>query len=102
MIQYRWQIQGGAKTTAWTNYKMNTPAFSYTSGVLNQICNGSGITPPNGAGISDILEVRIIRDNANATGIFAGANVYNATARVTSVDIHVEKDTIGSNDEYTK
>lgn len=101
LIQYRWQRQGQAKTT-WQNYKCNTPAFAYTSGTLNQICYGAGIAAPTGYSISDIIQVRLIRDSANSTTLFAGADPYTATARVTAFDIHIECDGLGSASEYVK
>lgn len=102
LLQCRWQKQGQAKTTAWTNYPMTTNAFTYTSGTLNQISHGSGLAPPAGAGLSDIIEIRILRDNANTSGVFAGADPYTATVGLTSVDIHIRENTLGSRQEYIK
>jgi hypothetical protein len=103
LLQYRWQIDGGATTTDWTNLKCNITAFSYSSGSLNQIAHTiGGITPPVGANLSDGLEFRVIRDTANTSGIFAGSDPVNATVRIKYFDIHIEKDSIGSNTEYSK
>lgn len=102
LIQYRWQRQGQEKTTAWSNYKANTPAFTWTTATLDQISYGAGIAAPTGYGISDILQVRLLRDSANASGLFTGADAYAATARVTSFDIHIECDALGSATEYVK
>lgn len=102
LIQYRWQRNGGLKTTAWTNYKCNTPVFPYVGATLNQITHGAPVAAPTGYGISDIIQMRVIRDSANASGLFAGADPYTATAAVTSFDPHVEMDTLGSAMEYTK
>ncbi len=103
MIQYRWQRQGQAKTTAWTNLKLNVSVFTYVSGTLNQISNGANIAPPTGYGqVSDIIEMRLIRDTANASGLFAGADPYSGTVAITSMDLHYECDTLGSRTEYTK
>lgn len=102
LVQYRWQLNGGTKTTSWTNYKMTTNAFTYVSGTLNQITHDSGITPPTGDAISDILEVRVIRDTANASGVFTGADGYTGTVSATSMDVHIEIDAIGSESEYVK
>ena len=102
-LQYRWQINGGAKTTAWSAVKCNTPAFTYVSGSLNQIAKTvSGITPPNGYNISDIVQFRVIRDTANGLSLSYGADPYTATVGVLSFDCHVEIDTLGSHSEYTK
>lgn len=102
-IQYRWQINGAAKTTAWTAVKCNTPIFTYVSGTLNQILEtASPISAPVGDNISDIVQFKIIRDTGNNLGLSYGADPYTATASILSFDIHVEIDTIGSREEYSK
>jgi hypothetical protein len=103
LLQYRWQTNGQAKITSWTNVACTTNIFAYTSGTLNQISyvNG-GIAPPTGAGLSDIIEFRILRDNSNTSGVFSGTNTYTTTVGMTSVGIHVEIDTLGSKEEYVK
>lgn len=102
LMQYRWQKNGSAKTTAWTSVKWSASAFTYTSGILNQITEFPDIVPPAGDGLSDILQVRFIRDTANASGLFTGADALAATASCTSFDAHIECDTLGSRQEYTK
>lgn len=102
MMQYRWQRNGQPKTTAWTNYKCNTDAFTYVSGTLDQLSYGAAVPAPEGYGISDIIQVRLLRDSANASGLFTGADAYTATVAATSFDPHVEIDSIGSASEYTK
>lgn len=102
LFQYRWQMNWQPKTTGWTNYIAITNAFTYVSGTLNQISHWAGITPPVGASLSDVIEIRIIRDSANATGLFPWANLYPWTASITSADIHYEIDTVGSRTEFTK
>ena len=102
-LQYRWQKNGGTKTTAWTAVKCNTLATTYTAGTINQIAyvNG-GITPPSGDGLSDILQLRIIRDTTNGLGLAYGADPYGATVSVIQCDVHYEMDQIGSKTEYSK
>lgn len=102
LMQYRWQRNGGAKTTAWTNYKCNTNAFTYVSGTLNQLSYGAAVPAPEGFGISDVVQLRLLRDSANASGLFTGADAYTATVAATSFDPHVEIDSIGSASEYVK
>jgi hypothetical protein len=102
LIQYRWQRQGTTKTTSWSNYKTNTSAFTYTSGTLNQIGYGAGITPPTGYSMSDIVQIRLIRDTNNSTGVFAGADPVTGSVSVTAADIHLEYDSLGSRTEYVK
>lgn len=104
LLQYRWQKLGSLKTTAWTSLKCNIPAFTYTpSTALNQLVHtAAGITPPAGAAISDIVQFRILRDNANASGVFAGADPIAAVVSLDSFDVHIETDTLGSRTEFAK
>jgi hypothetical protein len=102
LLQYRWQTNGAAKVTSWTNYPLTTNVYTYTSGTINQISHDSGITPPVGATLSDVIQIRLIRDNANGSTVFTGASNYAATAHVTELDIHFEMDTFGSRQEYVK
>lgn len=98
LIQYRWQKMNAVKVTSWTSVACNVPVFTYPgSGTFHQLfTTAADITPPSGAGISDIIQFRILRDNANTSGVFAGADPVNATAAITSVDTHIEKNTLGS------
>lgn len=103
LIQYRWQAQGVAKTTTWTSLVLASNEATYTSGILNQITGTvAGITPPVGAGLSDIVQFRLIRDTANASGLFAGVDPYTGDAQAVNFDIHVEIDSFGSHEEYVK
>jgi hypothetical protein len=102
LFQYRWQLNGAAKTTGWSNLKMTTNAFTYVSGTLNQITYGLGITPPVGDDVSTILQVRFTRDKTNASGAFTGSDTHTATADITSLDIHIEVNMLGSHEQYTK
>ena len=103
LIQYRWQKNGGTKVTGWTSLKCNSTAFSYTSGSLNQIATtSSGITPPAGDNISDIVQMRVIRDNANTSTLFSGTDPFTTSVSVIAIDIHIELDTLGSRTEYSK
>jgi len=102
LIRYRWQMNGEAKTTAWTDYPLTTTAFTYTSGTLNQIVHSGGLTPPVGANLSDTIEFQIFRDNANNSGAFAGSDPYSGAVDLTFIDIHYEQDTLGSDSEFTK
>jgi hypothetical protein len=102
LIQYRWQRNSQAWTTAWTNLKCNTSVFTYVSGSLNQIADSATITPPSGYSLSDIIQFRILRDNSNTSTLFTGADAYTGDAEITGVDIHFEQDTLGSRSEYSK
>lgn len=102
MIQYRWQGNGAAKDATWKSLVMVSEAFTYVSGTLVQISATELIEPPAIAGISDILQVRVIRDTNNASGLFAGNDPYTATVGAINFDVHYQVDTNGSRQEYVK
>jgi hypothetical protein len=102
MVQYRWQRNGQAKTTAWTDLLMNVPIFTYVSGSLDQISNGADITPPTDYSISDIVQFRIIRDTDNDSGLFSGTDPVSGDVSSLSFDFHYEINTVGSRSEYSK
>lgn len=96
-IEYRWQINGAAKTTAWTALSRDHEEYTYVSGTLNQITefSSAGVSPPNGYTMSDNLQLRLERDGNSDP---AGA----PQSDVVAFDPHFEFDSLGSNDEYTK
>jgi hypothetical protein len=102
LLQYRWQRNGQAKVTSWTSVKCNALAYTYTSGTISQIASSVGIFPPSGSGLSDIVQFRFIRDNANTSAKFTGVDTYTGAVGVMSIDIHFMINSIGSNDEYVK
>jgi hypothetical protein len=106
LLAYRWQKNGSALTSGWTYLKCNLLAFTYVSGTLNQISYAGGITVPVGSKLSDIVQFKIYRDNANTSGEFTGIDPYNtggnAITPVLSVDVHFMINSFGSNEEYVK
>ncbi len=102
LIQYRWQTNGSAKVTSWTNIKCVTPAVTYVSGTILQICSTSEIDTIATSYLSDIIQIRIIRDNANTSGLFAGADTYSGSVGVLSFDIHYRVNSMGSKSEFVK
>jgi len=102
LIQYRWQVNGAAKVTAWTDLVCNNSAFTYVSGTIHQIAYAAGIASPVGSTVSDIIQFRIIRDNDNDSALFAGADPYTATVGIMSFDCHMELDSNGSMAQYSK
>ena len=103
LIQYRWQQNGQEKKTAWTNYKCNTPVYTYSGTIKNNIATSSvGITPPVNYSLSDIIQLRVIRDTTNSSGLFTGEPTYTGTVSITAVDIHYEIDAGGSKTEFSK
>lgn len=104
LLRYRWQKNGGAKTTSWTDLKCITPAYTYVSGTIHQICYSTAISPPSGTTLSDIIQFKIYRDNANGSSNFGtpGTDTYSAVAGVIAFDIHFQVNSLGSTDEYVK
>lgn len=102
LLEYRWNLNGKSKVTAWTRIKCNTLAFTYVSGTLNQISYTSPISAPSGSDVSDIIQFRIYRDNANTSTLFTGADAYTGDAELVSFDVHVEINSVGSDEEYVK
>lgn len=103
LLQYRWQRNSYPKVTTWSGIAYSGMAFSYTSGTLNQITGfGSGIVPPVDAALSDILQVRLLRDTTNASTLFGGTDPLTGDSDVVNLDIHIEKDSIGSDEPYVK
>lgn len=90
--------------TDFSNYTFETisgHAYTYTSGVLNQISTFPEIDL-SGADISSILLVAFFRDTANASGEFGGADPSALAEYATDLDVHIEIDTPGSRQEYIK
>lgn len=102
LIQYRWRSNNAAAGTTWTNLACNTNVFTYVSGTLVQIAKTASGISTTGKGLSDILQLRLLRDNANTSTVFAGADPIAATVSVLFFDTHYEADTLGSRAEYTK
>lgn len=92
-VQYRIQKNNQPKTTAWTQVISNSDddsAFTYTSGTLNQITNLASVDM-TGAGISATVQFRFTRTDSTSGNILA-----------TFVDAHIERDMIGSREEFVK
>lgn len=103
LLDYRWQKNEQAKTTGWTRVKFNYPEATYTGGTLNQICSTvSGLIPPSGSVISDIIQFKLYRDNANASGLFDGLDPVGAAVGVLSFDTHIQLSSLGSTEQYVK
>ena len=104
LLQYRWQVNGAAKTTSWTNLKCTNLAFTYTAGTIQQIAYSAAITPPSGSDLSDIVQFKICRDTANVTTLFPtpGADPFTTAVHVLMFDVHFQINSIGSTDELTK
>ena len=102
LIQYRWQQNGGAKTTSWTSVKYASHAFTYVSGTLNQITAFGALSPPASTGVSAVLQLRLLRDTGNASTLFTGADPLTGDVDAMFYDVHIEVDMLGSHEQYTK
>ena len=77
--------------------------FSFGGIGAQQITNlnlpvGHGV----GFGLSFTFDVKIYRDSANTSGLFAGADTYAGAWNAKYYDIHFEKDMGGSRQEFVK
>jgi hypothetical protein len=102
LIEYRWQKQGSAKTTAWTKVKYSGHKATYTAGTINQITEFTDISVPVGVAMSDIVQVRLQRDTDNDSGEFGGADPLVGDAIAVFFDIHIKINSHGSQQEYVK
>lgn len=100
ILQYRWQVNGSAKSTSWTNVAVASHAFTYSSGTLNQISAFGSIDAPSGAGVSTMLQMRITRDTTNASGLFAGADPLTGDVYGVFFDVHKQVNRLGSRQQY--
>jgi len=103
LLEYRWQYQGAALTNTWTRSTISSHVFPYVAGsTMNQVSNFNIITPTSNEGLSDILQIKLKRDSANASSNFATTDAYGKTAIAYSFDIHYERDSMGSRQAYVK
>lgn len=91
-IDYKWFNIGDPIPAAFSTYVMNEKELPYTSGSIHQISSGSSPITGTGKGISSVLVMKLYRDD----------NVYIGDALAFQFDIHVEKDSIGSHEQYVK
>lgn len=103
LAEYRWQINGQAKTTGWTKLPLANKIFTYTSGTLVQINDAAtSITPPANVYLSDLFQIRLYRDYTNASSLFAGAETNGLDVDTLYADMHRRSSTMGSRQEYVK
>ena len=91
-IDYRWYSIGAERPAGWTTYTMDQLAVPYTSGTIHQISKGAAGIAGTGKGISSMLIMKLYRDD----------NVYTGNVLATSMDVHIEIDSFGSETEYSK
>lgn len=90
-LEYRWTNIGDVESGSWTTISLNVNNLPYTSGNLHQVLSGASIS---GAGktISSILDIKLYRND----------NVYVGDLLAKQFDIHYQKDSFGSRQEYIK
>lgn len=96
-MDYKWFPIGGSVPASWESHIMSTTAIPYTSGSIHQLSYGTRISGSMlqsvSVGVSSIMLIKLYRDTGDD---------YNASAVVYQFDIHYEKDTLGSRQEFIK
>jgi hypothetical protein len=76
---------------------LQSHAFTYTSGVLNQISDFPEIDlTAETTYISDVLTIVLFRDTTNASSAFGGSDPSSLVEMVTDLDCHIQIDSFGS------
>lgn len=92
-LDYDWVNIGASITgTAWTTYSMTSYVTSYVAGATHNILHNSSPISGSGKTMSSLFKCKLYRDD----------NVYTGDMLASQFDIHIEKDSFGSNTEYTK
>lgn len=89
LLQYRYQVDGVAKTTGWTNLKCNTVKTTYVSGTLHQVLKSTGISVSTNYGQDDVIQFRVLRDTTNASGVFSATDPSTYTIGIISFSVHI-------------
>ena len=103
LIEYRFCNNGGVPTE-WVLKPLTSTdnLFPFVAGAQQitefNLPEGHGTT----LGLSGSFECKIYRDSANASGLFTGADAYAGVWEVKYYDIHIEMDSLGSREEFTK
>lgn len=95
-LDYKWFPIGGTVPNNWSTYIMANHAIPYTSGSIHQLSYGpkisGSILETTTNGVSSIMLMKLYRDD----------NTYAGTAVTYQMDIHFQKDSLGSHTEFTK
>ena len=104
----KWRFwQNGRIAGSWSEFKLATQVFTYTSGKIMQIsmasieidlttCAGGEFHP------SDFIDFQFTRDTDNSSGLFSGDDPLPEVAQLRAFDPHLQVDSTGSRDEYAK
>lgn len=101
LIEYRAYNNGEAIPVSFIRAIAESPVFSYTSGDILQISSFPTIDM-TGLSISSFVDIKIYRDTANTSGLFAGADPVASAVLLKEIDVHFEIDSLGSDLEFTK
>ena len=101
MIRYRW-YNNGATPGAWANAAYTGNMVTYSAGTIMNIMTFAALTPPSGETLSSFCDIKIYRDTANTSTLFAGADPLGGDTLMKEFDFHVQVDASGSQSEYGK
>jgi hypothetical protein len=101
LLKYR-VYDNGETPSAWTLAAVTTHAFTYTSGTILQLSSWPTIDMSSITGVSGFVDVKVYRDTANASTVFAGADPLVGDWLAKEFDFHFQVDSMGSGEEYAK
>jgi len=102
LIQYRWYDNGTTSIPSWTNLYTPTQAFTYSSGTLLQISDFGTVSPTSISGVSSFIDVLFYRDTDDDSELFGAVDPVATDVTIKELDIHLQIDSIGSDEEYSK
>ena len=91
-IDYKWFNPNAAVPAGYTTHTMATNAFTYTSGDLHQITEGTAFISGSGQTLSSLLLIKLYRDD----------DVYSGDALAFDFDVHYQINSMGSRLEFNK
>lgn len=102
MIRARVSAKGAAPG-AWANTAWASNAYTHPGGAV-RIHQITEFPPANLSSntVSDMIQVILYRDSANASGLFGGADPYTVDALTLEFDGHIIFENLGSPNEYFK
>lgn len=92
LLRYKATKLGDTVPADWTVLETTSNQFTYSAGSINQVAEFTNHISAAELGISALLDVKIYRFGTRGTG----------TVLLKQFDIHYQRDSFGSNDEYSK
>jgi hypothetical protein len=103
LLQYRYQRIDNEKENTWNYLKCNNLLYTYTTGTtLHQVSYSSSLPIFSGTTISNVLQIRIIRDKYNNSLQFTGNDLYSIATNILTFGVIYTVDSFGSNSEFIK